>query len=69
MNTQTQDTAHIDLREIRRQSFAQALASDHSLKGWEGTYLDLRGDGDSHSTAIETIRGEIQYAARMKSVR
>jgi len=48
--------------EVRVSQFDREFKKISHHEHWLTMYLSLRDCGDSHSTAVETIRGEIQMA-------
>lgn len=57
-NEDTQDT----VLSAWRISYDSAVRADHDLAGMWPMYRDLRYSGDSHSVAVETLRGELLVA-------
>lgn len=58
----------IRIADVREGYFDQAfprLNGEHR-QGWLNLYLMLCHDGDSHSTAVETIRGEMMACLTSK---
>jgi hypothetical protein len=50
------------VNEVRLQQFEREFGRSREV--WRTLYLSLRDNGDSHSSACETIRMEIQMANR-----